>query len=270
MPSERKTLKIVVATNRPIEAYGGVQLSEKVLEQLAEQLRGNLLPLVNNHDPMQQWEAQCLSAVVIDLPDGAKAVEAEFEVDATDWGALEADWVSINAPGGISFAGGETIAELEAINPMGSGVLFNIAGDAAYFSDDSLEEAASKLTGLGSVKIQRVYQFAAAPACRIIVDFTNIALSIGANTIAAALWAGLVHLLKHRKNAHKETSEISEPTQIEFRKHRDTDGSIEQILQVCSSDPEVLKHALDRFPEAVERPEERLKWDEENHDWGNP
>jgi hypothetical protein len=269
MHGERKTLKILVATNRPIKAYGGIRLSEKVLGQLVEQLKGNLIPLVNNHDPMQRWEAQCLSADVIELPGGTKAVEAEFEVDVTDWGAIEADWASINAPGGISFTCGETIAELDAIDPKRSGTFLSIAADAAYFSDDILEKAASKLTSLGPVRIQRLYQFAAVPACRIIVDFTNIALSIGIAVIANALWASILLLLKHRKNANKEISKIPEPTQIDFRIFRDTDGSIAKRLQICSSDPDVLKQALDRLLEAVERPEERLKWDEENHNWGS-
>jgi len=87
-------------TNEPIEAYGGIILSDNVLEHIAEKLRLNLMPMLNQHDPMRRIDSRCLRAEVVDLPDGFKAVKAEFEVDSEAWAAVEAEWKAVGVEGG--------------------------------------------------------------------------------------------------------------------------------------------------------------------------
>ncbi len=260
---KRIVIVVHIATNHPIDAYGGIQLPEKVLEELTSRVRDNLIPFVNQHDPTQNLNAICLRADVVDLPDGFKAVEAELEVDAEAWDAVEADWSEVGAPGGMSITFSEPISELKPTDTKAIAAI-TIAADPSYFSDDDIQEAATRLTVVGSVTAARLYQLAAVPTPRIVIDLAAVLLSIPPGVAAAAIYDCLKHLLPRRKRLHKV---LPEPTQIDICTRRNPDGSIAQTVQVRSNDEAVLKHALDKLGDAVTWPKGQLKWEDEPGDW---
>jgi len=244
------TITCHVTTSHPIEAYGGVKLSDIVLEQIAERLRGGLIPMINQHDPMHPIDCRCLRAQVVELSDGFKAVEADFEVDAEAWAAVEAEWAAVGAPGGFSFSCAEWFdTAMEAS--------LKLAADPHYFSDADIKKAAEIMSSAGTVKAGRLYQFAAVPPPHIVVDLGAVLTTIPVSVLGSAIYDGLKYLLLrviHRKD------EPAVETQIDF--HTDS-----QTLQIRSSDAEVLKHALDRIGDAIESRNGLLAWREEDGDW---
>lgn len=51
----RIEVTVIALTTHPIKAYGGVQVGEEVLHQLAEKYRSNTLRSQVNHDSARSW-----------------------------------------------------------------------------------------------------------------------------------------------------------------------------------------------------------------------
>jgi hypothetical protein len=264
---DRKVVAGNITTSRRIAAYGGTAHSEDFLERLAALARSNQLPFVLQHDPMRSLNAKCLKAEVVDLPDGHKAVHAEYEVDGDAWDTFEAECIAAGAPGGMSFTFSEFFVE---IVPSGSSgpAQFSISADAAYFSDDTIRAAADKLATVGAVKAGRLYQFAEAPSCRIIIEFLQSGLPGFAWGLASsALYDCLKYLVARRTAPSKQ--QVSAP-QIEFHVRQNADGSAERVLLLRTDKEQVLRYAVDKLGEVLTNPAQRLEWSEDTGEWREP
>lgn len=257
---KRVIKKCIVITNEPIEAYGGVRVSDTVLEQIAENLRRNRITMHNQHDTRQPVDSWCLRAEVVDLPDGAKAVEADFEVDSEQWDAVLSEWRTMGAPGGLS------CTCIEALRPA-PGAHMALAADVYYFEDEEIVEAADIMSVAGPTSAQRMYQFAAVPPPHIVVDLTAALACIPISILAAAVYDGLKYLLT--KLAHRGKESVDE-TQIDLQIQSKAEGTVNRILHIRTSNEEVLKHAIDRIGDAIESPTSLLIWNEEDMDWEAP
>jgi hypothetical protein len=54
---ERHLVHAVIATNHPIPAYGGTELTDELLEVLAERVRRNELPMTKKHPDCLEYLA---------------------------------------------------------------------------------------------------------------------------------------------------------------------------------------------------------------------
>ncbi len=256
-PDKRVVITCIVVTNEPIEVYGGIRLSDTVLEQLAAELQLGNIPFQKHHDSLQRFSSKCLRAEVVDLGSGVRAVEADFEIEAQTLEDIQEEWKAAGVPGGIS------CSFSEALYPTQDAIL-KLAADAHYFEDSDIIEAAEIMSSLGTISPTRLYQFAALPPPHIVIDLTAALLCIPASVIATAVYDGLKYLLLKIRNHHKESET---ETQIDLFTRRKADGSFEQNLHICTSDAEVLKHAIDRLSEAIETEHTLLAWNEQSMDW---
>lgn len=234
-----------------------------------------------NHDAAQRIESRCLEADVVDIEHGFHAVEADFEIKASDWHAWQQQLAEAGAPGGMSFTASEKVTEIPAASP-GTTVQLEIYGDAAWFSDDDLVDAGQYLAEVANVRVGRLLQFSHLPACRIIVEYVHesgglsaaaMGVSIGLNLIAASIFAGVTRLLRKRKKpaaTDVPTPQLIEAAvpQIELHRVSQPNGPTVQTLKIVTDDEEVLRRALDRLIEPAEHPEWSVAvWEDESDSW---
>src|SRR5690348_11091337 len=100
----RREVEAIVATDHPIAAYGGIQVSEAVLRNLAEAIRSGSIPMFIGHDIRRPLNPTVLDAQVRQRPDGYKEVWMSFTVDADAWAEFEKDRAASGGPGGFSFS----------------------------------------------------------------------------------------------------------------------------------------------------------------------
>jgi hypothetical protein len=105
-------VEAVVTTSQPVSAYGGIQLDESVLQDIADAIRSGSLPMLIGHDIRRPLNPTILDAQVRQRPDGYKEVWIRFSVDANVWAEFEEELAASGAPGGFSFAFSEPIADL--------------------------------------------------------------------------------------------------------------------------------------------------------------
>jgi hypothetical protein len=221
--------------------------------------------MVADHDFMRPLHAKTISADVVNLPDGYKAVDAEFEVDADAWDAFDEQRIRLGAPGGFSFTWSESFANFRSSDPTTT-VKFHLSGDASHFDDDALSEAGREIAAVGDVQLARLYQLSAEQSCRIILQIIEqgpnpaaIAISVGSSVAAAAIFEGLKLLVRKPKKRP-----ISGPPQIDFLSRRDSpEGTRQTVLQVRSGNEAVLKRAIDAIGPALAGGEAELEWDDE-------
>lgn len=204
---------------------------------------------------------------------GHKAVEAEYEVDGDTWDAFQEELNAESVQGGMSFTHAEYFSELTPYDSTKSGQ-FALVADASHFTDDAIEQAGGVLTRVGTVRLGRLYQFNAAPLCRVIVEYVR--QSAGYDTVAEAVMIGvagsaiydaLKRLLGRRSTIPTATE--SQP-RIEIHTTTEPDGVSTQRLLLRTDSEEVLRHALDRFADGIARPERISEWDDERDDWVEP
>ena len=260
-----------ITTNHPIPAHGGLRLPDHILEALAEAAGKDQIPMVINHDRSKPLNSRCIRVAVVDLPDGFKAVEGEFEVDADAWASYEEGLRATGAPGGMSFTFADMFLEVTA-KVSEESVSFELAGDVGYFDDATLAEGARQLASAGTVRVGRLYQFSYEPACRIIIQIqqggapplVQGAIAAISGTLSIVLYNCLALLLRKRR------ASATSPTQIELHTRQDPDGSTSQVLQVRTDSEDVLKHAIDKLCDAMTRPDKHLEWESDLDDWRAP
>lgn len=271
--SERKVITTRVASNHPLPAYGGVQHPDELLERLAEATRTGAIPLVINHDHAQSLHARCLRAEVVDLPDGYKAVEADYEVDGDVWDAFQDELRAQGVRGGMSFTYAEYFSELTPRDKGRSGQL-SLVADAFHFRDEDIERAGEALTQVGSVKIGRLYQFNAAPICRVVVEYVQQSGGLDAavkdimiGVAGSAIYDAIKRLLRGRSTT---TTATESAPQLEIHVTTESDGASRQRLLLRTDNEEVIEHALNKFADGINRPEDILEWSETLQDWTKP
>lgn len=279
MPDEqeprRETVRARVATSHRLEAYGGTEASEGLLQHLATELASGRLSVVANHDFMKPMHGKVNWAKVVPLPDGHKAVDIEIEVDTVAWEAFQEELTARQAPGGWSFTIAETFQSINAEEPIASGS-FHLSADADFFSRDVIREAGEQLAPTAPTTLGMLYQFADPHACRVIIeyvqegslpDLANIAIGVGIGVISAAVYDCLKVLLKGRKPPEDGDSP---KTQVDFVTQRDADGRIRQVLTVTTDELDVVRRALDSVDTALQLPNAALGWDDDSQSWREP
>lgn len=255
-----------------MSAYGGIQLSDEVLGRLAEAIRSEAIPMIVQHDHARPLSSRCLRVAVVDLPNGYKAVEADFEVDADAWDAFQAELAVQGAPGGMSFTYSELFAELVPNDPA-STKQFSLTADASHFSDDALREAGARLTEFGTVRVGRLYQFADVHTCRVVVQVVQDSGVLDPDLRAVAIGvisAGIYDTIKRLLGRRSSQPDDNAPPQVEIHLSTTPDGVSDQKLHVRAKDEVVLKDALDHFSDALDRPRGVLLWDPARRDWVEP
>jgi len=160
----------VLATTDQIPAYGGIRLAPEALESMAQSLRSQSVPMRLFHDAGQPIEVENVDAEIRQRPDGEYELWVEFDVEEEGWARYEAERDAQNAPGGLSFTVAEPIAQLTSEARLGLDSIA-IAADAHHFSDDEILAAAREFTNAGNVRVSRLYQFSAAPAALVLIQF---------------------------------------------------------------------------------------------------
>jgi hypothetical protein len=269
--SARKSVNVRIATSHQIPAYGGTQHSDELLELLADGVRRGTMPMVVNHDNTQPLNGKCLAVEIVTLPDGFKAVDAQFEVDAEPWDAFQAANAALGVTGGMSFSYSEYFVEIRRKGSAGGGAEFKLSADASRFGDDAIQDAAESLAGAGKVTAGRLYQFSADHPCRIIIEYVQTSggpgaalNSIGYSVAGTAICGAACKLLRVLARAKHQS-----PPQPQFEVHTTTElnGPTQQMLMLRTDDEDVLKHALDKFSQALAQPEDQLFWDESRSEW---
>jgi hypothetical protein len=140
---------------------------------MADALATGQVPMIFGHDMARPVRPANVQAGTERLEDGELAVWVEFDVDAETWDAWEREREAIGAPGGFSFATGETFAT-RGNAPYD----FQITADAAHFDDDFiLRAAAETLPPENSVELGRLFQFSWVPDPKVIIGVAATVLS---------------------------------------------------------------------------------------------
>lgn len=137
-----------IATSHALDVYGGIRLAESALNQMAQQLKSGLVPMVFNHDYSKPLTALVLDAGVENLEDGEQAVWAEFDLPDDQWQEVEATFKNAGVPGGMSFSTSEPVGS------QSSAAFMTVAADAHHYTDDSILLALTDLPP-GSANAER-------------------------------------------------------------------------------------------------------------------
>lgn len=259
----RRVVSFRVATAHHIPAYGGTELPEEMLRLIADSLLTGQVPFQLQHDPTRLVDAECISAEVVALPDGHRAVDAVFEVDAEAWQTYEAECAAAGVSGGFSISLVQYFAETDSTDVAGR-ARFSVVADASYFGDGEISSSARKLAPLGVVRIGRLYQFAHDPACRIVVEFL---LSGTANLSWGVVSAALYDCIKSLKARRKRAPVTAGVSQVEL--HQQSGDGSKRVFLVRSDSDEVIRHAIETMVKAFDGPE-RLEWNETSQEWRSP
>jgi hypothetical protein len=248
--SRRVEVEAIVTTSQPVSAYGGFQLDESVLYDIAEAIRSGSLPMLIGHDIRRPLNPTILDVQVRPRPDGYKEVWIRFTVDADAWAQFEEERAASGAPGGFSLAFSEPVADLpplanESVAPVA------IEADASHWSDEDLLAAAETFRAIGPVHVGRCYQFAFEPLA--VVVLTLIAAPIITGLITNALYDGLKRFLRRGQR-----------TSFQFRVEREDGTGVEARLE--TDDPEVLRHAIGAFNQLINA-DQLNEWNEDEQTW---
>ncbi len=249
-----------MTTTHPVEIYGGYQHPPGMLEMLADAIRTGAIPMQLEHDLTKTIDAKCLRVEVVDLDDGHKAVDAEFDVPLATVEAL-------GDRKGMSFAYSETIMMIPE-SYVGAPKLALFA-DPAHFGDVAIREAAEILTPHGPVAAGRYRQFNAIPTCKIVVEYAHqsggvdgvtVAVGVGVSLVANAITEGIKGLLRRRRSPRERQEE---PANIELHI---VHGSWRERAILRTNDESVIDAALAELPDAIETAS-RYEWDDARGMW---
>jgi hypothetical protein len=226
-----------VTTTHPVAAYGGIQLSEDVVRDIAAAIASGDMPMLFNHDLSRPMHTSNVVAGVEPTEDGYLAAWAEFDVEQSAWEAFEAERDALGAPGGMSFAAASPIPDHEELEE--SDIL--IAADAAHFSDEEILVGERKLSALGKAHGSRYYQFAVIPDSKVVFDFTIAVLGgVSLNVLAAILYDTAKSFLKPRR-----------ATIFNLAVKQGRGGRRSLKLHLAADGPEALRVAMERAAEVL-------------------
>jgi hypothetical protein len=160
-------VETILTTTQPNPAYGGIQLSREILEQLAEAVRTQSIPMMRNHDGRTQLRVSNVEAGVRERPDGEFEAWANFDVHDDDWAEFENELAESGGPGGMSFSMSQPFASL--VRPGAPRI--RITADAHHFSDEQLLAAGDAIAAVASVQVERLYQFSHLPPALVVVQY---------------------------------------------------------------------------------------------------
>ena len=230
----------ILASSRPIEAYGGMELPEAMIEELAEATRSGAVPMSFAHDSARPITVSNVDSGTRRNEQGYLEAWVEFDVDEGLWAAYQSE---VKAAG-IEGFGGMSITFMTPLDGEDwVDTPLKVAGDAHHFSDDELRDAAMILRSLHPDAVgEQLYQLSAIPGLRVIFDVTlDFFVSVGTNIAASALYDAAKKLFKFG-----QTNSVD----IAFRETRSGARSLKIAIKYDTE--EELKTAMDRLPALVE------------------
>lgn len=231
-----------MATTHRVEKYGGVQLAESALQQIADALNAGTLPMIGHHDWTKPVRTRDLEASIVALADGERAVRLVGLVHQDDWDA-------VGQIGGMSFTTFDVIGIAEGPHAAGTEPI-KLAADAGWFTDEDIGDACSVTSQLAPTQGARLLQFSA-------IDLARISLELGLTYVTAwgpgiaqnAIWDGLKYLMLRRLKRTTDGAATS-PTRIELVTPLPA-GAVTAIID--TNDPDVAQKALTVYSDAVVR-----------------
>lgn len=229
---------VVLATTTAIDAYGGFQLSDEELRGIAEAFAGGDIPLHFDHDPRKPIAISNIESGVAER-EGHLEAWAEFDVDRDVWDAWRARMAAEGHPGGMSFT---LYRPLPSDAVVVSDAQVEVAGDAAYFDEASLREAAEALKPLGKVQPHFIYQFADVPTSVVVFGvLLETVRAVGTDMVAAALWDAVKGLWQRSPGCRVTVGAAWSPN-----------GGRKLNLVIDVPDESSLKAAIDAAPKLLE------------------
>jgi hypothetical protein len=215
-------VKGFVATTDEVPVFGGVQLTEEALHELAKALSAGKVPMLADHDPRKPIEASILVAEVRPTERGSLGVWIEVEVPEG----------AVDGMRGFSYGAAMSVLRVgpEDAPPVGLFV------DPSRATEAEIEQAADALAAVGLRVEAGVYlQFALSPEAVIVLSIALEALiSIG----ASAIWDGI------KKLVHP-----GESTELRFQLERADGEKITALVR--TTDPGVAQTAIEELAPAV-------------------
>lgn len=130
----------VVASSHPLEAYGGIQLSEEVIRELAAATGRGEVPMNIGHNLARPLRVSNVTSNTDRSDDGYLQALIAFDVEEELWEPYQRELRAA----GISGMGAMSITFMEPLG--GEGELTNapvvVAGDAHHFTDEEIRAAA--------------------------------------------------------------------------------------------------------------------------------
>jgi hypothetical protein len=230
---DKEIVQGFVATDDVVPVFGGVQLTEQALRELAQALSDGSVPMLANHDPRKPIDAKILVAEVRPTAQGTKGVWIEVEMPV---GAME---------GMRGFSFGASVTAL-SVGPLGAPSV-GLFADPARYTEAEIEEAATALAAAGVRVEAGVYlQFALSPEAVVLLTISlEVLVSIG----AAAIWDGIKRLMRR-----------DEPNELRFQVDRPDGEKVTALIR--TTDPDVAKAAIEELAPAV-RDAVRLSYGDE-------
>jgi len=231
-----------LVTTHAVEAYGGVQLAESVVAEVADAVGRGIIPMLVDHDRSKPLQISNLRSGTERLPDGHLAAWAEFDVDAVAWETIKVGWREADAPGGISIS----LTTPLSGGDLETGCLAVVAADAQHFTDSQIRDAVEELRRLEcTAGGERLYQFSIEPAPAVLFDLVLPAvMSIGPNLAAAVIYDAARHFFTRPLRQGRVVMDLT------FR--RDIYGERVTTVHVEAGTPEQVRAALDGLPALLE------------------
>jgi hypothetical protein len=244
---EYRKVAFVLATSKRLDAYGGIELPEDLLESLATKLNAGELPMQFNHDSRQPVRVRNPRGWTERDGEGYLVVRGEVEMAEADADAFLAQLKELDAPGGMSFTFTSLIESIASAAPE-SEAEFVIACDASHFSQDEVVVSGRALSGLGTVEARQLFQFSFEPVAVVTLILVNGIPAVAWNVVASYFYAALTRLRRPAGG-----------TRFEFHIHETPDERI-IAATVDTDDAEVLHHAIDALVTIATTPG--------TYDWG--
>ena len=213
---ESEIVQGFVATDDVVPVFGGVQLTEQALREMAEALSDGTVPMLANHDPRRPIEAKVLVAEVRSTERGTRGVWMEVEVPT---GAMD---------GMRGFSFGASVTAF-SVGPAGAPSV-GLFADPSRNTEAEVEEAANALAAAG-VRVEggAYLQFALAPEAVVLL---TIGLEVLVSLGAAAIWDGIKKLVRR-----------DEPNELRFQVDRPDGEKVTALVR--TTDPDVAKAAIE-------------------------
>lgn len=199
----RVEVDAVLATDQPMEAYGGIRLSVEALHQLAQQVMQPGAEMVVNHDSTRPLNPSNVHAEVRWNERGWHEVFISFEADADAWAEFQAGTSALGVPGGMSFATCVTLATGGSGDRPG----VTISADAHHFSPADLQAAGVHLLPTLDVELQELFQFSSEPLARVLVEYSlEVVRAVPPDMLAALLYDAIKGFVRKRRDVGGTTT----------------------------------------------------------------
>jgi hypothetical protein len=222
------TVSARLASTRPVDKYPGWTLAPEALHRLAERLAAGDIPMLFDHDAHQPIAARYIDANVVPLEDGNFALEADFEVDADAWQAVQSTFDEAGVAGGFSF----TATADQSPSQWGEEAAITIAADASAWTDAERDEARALLDAVVPTRSARLFQYSGIELATVFLVLGPVALGVLGN----AAYDAIKYLVGRR----------SSQTRVEIHR-QGSDGTVTKAI-VTTSDPDVAQAALESLP----------------------